>query len=115
MTMAPLLSMQTTTGLRSFFIYYIYISKRIHFYPSCSIPVERQPLKAGRPASIASVSSTDSINLDDLIKNNYTEKVDDETDLPNLAGLDLDDSTDDFWKMDDVSGYATTRTYRLCS
>ncbi|CDH58570.1 predicted protein [Lichtheimia corymbifera JMRC:FSU:9682] len=67
-----------------------------------SIPVERQPLKPGRPASIASVSSTDSINLDELIKNNYTEKVDDETDLPNLAGLDLDDSTDDFWKMDDT-------------
>lgn len=80
---------------------------------TCSIPVERQPLKPGRPASIASVSSTDSINLDELIKNNYTEKVDDETDLPNLAGLDLDDSTDDFWKMDDVSYATTTTRYRL--
>lgn len=29
--------------------------------------------------------------------------MDDETDLPDLADLDLDDSADDFWKMNDVS------------
>jgi hypothetical protein len=33
--------------------------------------------------------------------------MDDETDLPDLADLDLDDSTDDFWKLDTVS-------YKVC-
>ncbi|KAI8142262.1 hypothetical protein BJV82DRAFT_151605 [Fennellomyces sp. T-0311] len=60
-------------------------------------------LQNGRPESISSVSSGDSVNLDDLIKNNFTVQVDDETDLPNLADLDLDDSADDFWKMNDVN------------
>ncbi|KAI9272779.1 hypothetical protein BDA99DRAFT_499196 [Phascolomyces articulosus] len=58
-------------------------------------------LANGRPESISSVSSGDSVNLGDLIKNNFTVQVDDETDLPNLADLDLDDSADDFWKMSD--------------
>lgn len=29
--------------------------------------------------------------------------MDDETDLPDLGDLDLDDSAEDFWKMDNVS------------
>jgi hypothetical protein len=40
--------------------------------------------------------------LDELINANFTGDMDDETDLPDLADLDLDDSTDDFWKMNDV-------------
>lgn len=28
--------------------------------------------------------------------------MDDETDLPDLADLDLDDSDEEFWKMDEV-------------
>lgn len=31
--------------------------------------------------------------------------MDDETDLPDLGELDLDDSAEDFWKMDNVSLY----------
>ncbi|KAI8078665.1 uncharacterized protein BX664DRAFT_353266 [Halteromyces radiatus] len=53
-----------------------------------------------RRNSISSINSEDSVNLDDLIKANFTLDVDDETDLPNLASLDLDDSKEDFWKMD---------------
>ncbi|KAI9497673.1 hypothetical protein BDB00DRAFT_586083 [Zychaea mexicana] len=64
--------------------------------------VKSRHLANGRPESISSVSSADSVNLDDLIKNNFTNQVDDETDLPNLADLDLDDSADDFWKMSDA-------------
>ena len=29
--------------------------------------------------------------------------MDDETSLPDLAGLELDDSDEEFWKMDEVS------------
>ncbi|ORZ09016.1 hypothetical protein BCR42DRAFT_424469 [Absidia repens] len=53
-----------------------------------------------RRKSISSIASEDSVNLDDLIKDNYTLDMDDETDLPNLSGLDLDDSNEDFWKLD---------------
>ncbi|KAG0165774.1 hypothetical protein DFQ28_002813 [Apophysomyces sp. BC1034] len=59
-------------------------------------------MRKGRPESIASISSEDSVNLEELINANFTEDVDDETDLPDLAGLDLDDSTEDFWKMDNT-------------
>ncbi|KAI7872899.1 hypothetical protein BDF14DRAFT_1877362 [Spinellus fusiger] len=52
-----------------------------------------------RRASTVSDASEDSINLEDLIKANFTADMDDETDLSNLADLDLDDSTEDFWKM----------------
>ncbi|KAI9310970.1 hypothetical protein BX666DRAFT_1882099 [Dichotomocladium elegans] len=68
-----------------------------------SISTDNHRPQLGRPASISSISSADSINLDELIRNNYTEQVDDETDLLNLADLDIDDSTDDFWKMDDIT------------
>ncbi|KAI9266751.1 hypothetical protein BDA99DRAFT_536165 [Phascolomyces articulosus] len=57
----------------------------------------------GRPLSIASISSEDSVNLDELIKANYTSDMDDETSLPDLADLDLDDSDEEFWKMDESS------------
>ncbi|KAI8146090.1 hypothetical protein BJV82DRAFT_405403 [Fennellomyces sp. T-0311] len=57
----------------------------------------------GRPLSIASISSEDSVNLDELIKANYASDMDDETDLPDLADLDLDDSDEEFWKMDESS------------
>ncbi|KAL0582057.1 hypothetical protein ABG067_008344, partial [Albugo candida] len=64
-----------------------------------SIPIETniKKNKNGRPGSIA---SEDSVNLDELINANYTVDMDDETDLPDLAALELDDSTDDFWKLD---------------
>jgi hypothetical protein len=55
-----------------------------------------------RPTSLASISSQDSINLDELIKANFTTDMDDETDLTALAALDLDDSNEDFWKIDTV-------------
>ncbi|KAI8368496.1 hypothetical protein BD560DRAFT_398872 [Blakeslea trispora] len=63
----------------------------------CSIPIETRKSKSGRAGSI---TSEDSVNLDDLINANFTTDMDDETDLPDLADLDLDDSTDDFWKLD---------------
>ncbi|KAI8362711.1 hypothetical protein EDC96DRAFT_221779 [Choanephora cucurbitarum] len=64
-----------------------------------SIPTQMR-VKNGRAGSI---TSEDSVNLDDLINANFTTDMDDETDLPDLADLDLDDSTDDFWKLDGVS------------
>jgi hypothetical protein len=55
------------------------------------------------PERRTSLSSEGSVDLDDLIKANYTSDVDDETDLPDLANLDLDDdSKEDFWVMDRV-------------
>ncbi|KAI8332489.1 hypothetical protein BC941DRAFT_131984 [Chlamydoabsidia padenii] len=68
-----------------------------------------------RRKSISSIASEDSVNLDDLIKANFTLDMDDETDLPNLASLDLgDDSKEDFWKMDkELSDYQKPKeTYR---
>jgi hypothetical protein len=45
----------------------------------------------------------DSVNLDELINANYTADMDDETDLPDLANLDIiDDSTEDFWNLNPV-------------
>lgn len=65
------------------------------------IPVSASQ-KTTRPLSISSISSEDSVNLDELIKANYTSDMDDETDLPDLATLDLDDSDEEFWKLDEV-------------
>lgn len=63
-----------------------------------SIPTENtRKSRNGRPGSIA---SEDSVNLDELINANFTADMDDETDLPDLAALDLDDSNEDFWKLD---------------
>ncbi|KAL7321660.1 hypothetical protein PS15m_001406 [Mucor circinelloides] len=63
-----------------------------------SIPIEHvRNDRSGRPGSIA---SEDSVNLDELINANFTVDMDDETDLPDLADLDLDDSNDDFWKLE---------------
>ncbi|GAN03521.1 hypothetical protein MAM1_0042d02976 [Mucor ambiguus] len=63
-----------------------------------SIPIEHiRNNRSGRPGSIA---SEDSVNLDELINANFTVDMDDETDLPDLADLDLDDSNDDFWKLE---------------
>ncbi|ORX53557.1 hypothetical protein DM01DRAFT_1383579 [Hesseltinella vesiculosa] len=53
-----------------------------------------------RRKSTSSTASDDSINLDDLIKANNILNVNDETDLPNLSALDLDDSKEDFWHLD---------------
>ncbi|KAI8344713.1 hypothetical protein BC941DRAFT_409423 [Chlamydoabsidia padenii] len=48
-----------------------------------------------------SSASEDSVDLEELIKANYTLNVDDETDLLDLATLDLDDDAkEDFWRMD---------------
>lgn len=44
------------------------------------------------------------MNLDELISANFTADMDDETDLPDLAALDLDDSVEEFWKMGSLSG-----------
>ncbi|KAG1541059.1 hypothetical protein G6F46_011630 [Rhizopus delemar] len=70
------------------------------------ISIEQTKRKDGRPGSIRSV---DSINLDELINANYTADMDDETDLPDLANLDIiDDSTEDFWKLNSVDETASS-------
>ncbi|KAI9312974.1 hypothetical protein BX666DRAFT_791924 [Dichotomocladium elegans] len=56
-----------------------------------------------RPLSMTSISSEDSVNLDDLIKANYASDMDEETNLPDLADLDLDDSDEEFWKLDEAT------------
>ncbi|KAI8992601.1 hypothetical protein BDB01DRAFT_778995 [Pilobolus umbonatus] len=68
------------------------------------IPTENSWHKKGRPGSIA---SEDSVNLEELINANFTVDMDDETDLPDLADLDLDDSTDDFWKLESAESLST--------
>lgn len=66
-----------------------------------SIPLEKSKRTDGRPESIHSV---DSVNLDELINANYTADMEDETDLTDLANLDIiDDSTEDFWKVNQVN------------
>lgn len=87
----------------------IIIGKVIYFkqlFSNCapytfnSIPIEKTKRKDGRPESIA---SEDSVNLEELINANYTADMDDETDLLDLADLDLiDDSADDFWQLNKV-------------
>lgn len=67
------------------------------FISTCS------PSRKERPSSLASISSEDSVNLDELINANFTTDMDDETDLSALASLELDDSNEDFWKVDNVS------------
>lgn len=65
-----------------------------------SISVEKTKRSDGRPESVHSV---DSVNLDELINANYTVDMDDETDLTDLANLDIiDDSTEDFWNLNQV-------------
>ncbi|KAI9282225.1 hypothetical protein BY458DRAFT_169099 [Sporodiniella umbellata] len=55
-----------------------------------------------------SIHSIDSVDLDDLINANYTTDMGDETDLPDLAYLDIiDDSTEDFWNLN-LSDEATS-------
>ncbi|KAI8997054.1 hypothetical protein BDB01DRAFT_16848 [Pilobolus umbonatus] len=58
--------------------------------------------KKGRPLSSLSTSSEYSVDLDDLISANFTTDMIDETDLPDLASLELDDSNEDFWKVKQV-------------
>lgn len=70
----------------------------IHIYIHISNPSRRE-----RPSSLASIGSEDSVNLDELINANFTTDMDDETDLSALASLELDDSNEDFWKVDNVS------------
>ncbi|KAG1145938.1 hypothetical protein G6F37_011567 [Rhizopus arrhizus] len=70
------------------------------------ISIEQTKRKDGRPESIRSV---DSVNLDELINANYTADMDDETDLPDLANLDIiDDSTEDFWNLNPVDETASS-------
>ncbi|KAF7728117.1 hypothetical protein EC973_006632 [Apophysomyces ossiformis] len=69
--------------------------------PSCSGNQE-QPRDI--PESLSSVSSEDSIDLDDLINANFTTSMEDETDLPELSTLDLDDSKESFWNLDVLHG-----------
>ncbi|KAI8090208.1 uncharacterized protein B0P05DRAFT_584424 [Gilbertella persicaria] len=47
-------------------------------------------------------SSEDSISLDELINANFTTNMADETDLPALASLELDDSKEEFWRVDNT-------------
>jgi hypothetical protein len=49
-----------------------------------------------------SIVSEDSVNLEELINNNFTTDMEQETDLPDLANLNLDDSKDDFWTLEKV-------------
>ncbi|KAG1057444.1 hypothetical protein G6F43_000722 [Rhizopus delemar] len=58
--------------------------------------------KKSRPLSIVSASSEDSVDLDELINVNFTTSMEEETDLNNLSSLELDDSKEDFWKVDNV-------------
>ncbi|KAI8059205.1 hypothetical protein BC940DRAFT_324037 [Gongronella butleri] len=58
------------------------------------------PKRQERRKSTSSTASDDSVNLDDLINKNNILSVDDETDLPNLSTLDLDDNKEDFWQLD---------------
>ncbi|KAI7863229.1 hypothetical protein BDF14DRAFT_1388713 [Spinellus fusiger] len=69
--------------------------------PSIAMPTIRQVRKE-RPESISSISSEDSVNLEALISTHFTADMDQETDLSALAELDLDDSNENFWNMDDV-------------
>ncbi|CEG77624.1 Putative ATP synthase (C/AC39) subunit [Rhizopus microsporus] len=59
-------------------------------------------LKKQRHLSTASISSEDSVNLDELINGNFTTSMEEETDLNDLSLLDLDDSKEDFWKVDNI-------------
>jgi hypothetical protein len=53
--------------------------------------------------SVTSISSEDSVDLDELINVNYTTIMEEEeADLTVLSLLDLDDSKEDFWKVDTV-------------
>lgn len=53
--------------------------------------------------SVTSISSEDSVDLDELINVNYTTIMEEEeADLSALSLLDLDDSKEDFWKVDTV-------------
>ncbi|KAI8372405.1 hypothetical protein BD560DRAFT_394854 [Blakeslea trispora] len=69
-----------------------------------SVQVESSKTRR-RPCSIASISSEDSISLDELINANFTTDMTDETDLPELAALELDDSKEEFWKVDNYSNH----------
>ncbi|KAG1048672.1 hypothetical protein G6F43_008958 [Rhizopus delemar] len=58
-------------------------------------------IKKERPMSVTSISSEDSVDLDELINVNYTTIMEEEeADLSALSLLDLDDSKEDFWKVD---------------
>lgn len=59
-------------------------------------------IRKQRHLSTASISSEDSANLDELINGNFTTSMEEETDLNDLSLLDLDDSKEDFWKVDNV-------------
>lgn len=60
-------------------------------------------IKKERPMSVTSISSEDSVDLDELISVNYTTIMEEEeADLSVLSLLDLDDSKEDFWKVDTV-------------
>ncbi|KAI8577597.1 hypothetical protein K450DRAFT_251583 [Umbelopsis ramanniana AG] len=55
-----------------------------------------------RPQSAASISSQDSINLDDIIRSNDTIDIQETGLMPYLEDLDIDDANDEFWKMDEA-------------
>ncbi|KAI8968298.1 hypothetical protein BDF20DRAFT_839420 [Mycotypha africana] len=66
-------------------------------------------INSHRPSSILSISSEDSVNLNDLINANYGTDMDEELELPNFALLDLvDDSSEEFWKLDNIPNYLTS-------
>ncbi|OAD72342.1 hypothetical protein PHYBLDRAFT_159129 [Phycomyces blakesleeanus NRRL 1555(-)] len=68
------------------------------------IPIETNSRhrRQGRPESISSIGSEDSVDLQDLINANFTVDMDDETNLTDLAELGLEDS-EDFLKTYEVS------------
>ncbi|KAI9484208.1 MAG: hypothetical protein EXX96DRAFT_607098 [Benjaminiella poitrasii] len=61
---------------------------------------ESSSIQKERPLSLQSISSEASVNLEDFINANFTTNMDDETDLPSLSLLGLDDSDEEFWKVD---------------
>ncbi|CAO3694482.1 unnamed protein product [Rhizopus stolonifer] len=59
-------------------------------------------IRQTRPVSVTSISSEDSVNLDELINVNFTTSMEEEADLSELSLLDLDDSKEDFWKVETI-------------
>lgn len=68
-----------------------------------------------RPHSSASVGSQDSVNLDDIIRSNDTIDIQETGLMPYLEDLDIDDTNDEFWKMDEVRLSITTIFYTSIS
>lgn len=61
------------------------------------------------------MGSQDSVNLDDIIRSNDTIDIQETGLMPYLEDLDIDDTNDEFWKMDEVHLSITTTFYTSIS